>query len=300
MEGYHGTTTTGTEAPFVILNHQQGSSANYTTNVTEYLSAEEIQALNTMRQEMQKYGYNLPDEKLVQALMARKFEVDRAVSLVTNQLEWKQAHANDLVLDERIVKELRTCKVLAPPNSRDRLGAQIVYFSPRYHQPHESTPYDVFRMVYYLIDHLVEDITTQRFGFTIIVDLRGAGWRNFESKLPQVFVKNMQNRFPGRLHTILILNPPKLFKVMYSMVKPFVPDKYLCKISVVDSQQVLQFVEPNNLLQEHGGTMAFDQASFINTLVTKESQQQQKLLQQHQQQQWQPQQQFVDVGTGGL
>jgi len=277
----------GTEAPTIQESNTQQM------NAPEYLSPDEIQALNSMSQEMQRYGSNLPDEKLVQALMARKFEVDRAVSLVKNQLDWKQAHANDLVLDERIVKELRTCKVLAPPNARDKIGAQIVYFSPRFHQPHDSTPYDVFRMVYYLIDHLVEDITTQRFGFTIIVDLRGAGWRNFESKLPQVFVKNMQNRFPGRLHTILILNPPKLFKMMYSMVKPFVPDKYLSKINVVDLQQLQQFVDPNNLLPEYGGAMDFDQASFINMLVTKDTQQKLQPLP------TQLQQQYV-VGTGGL
>jgi len=335
MDGYTNLPTAAsmnygaTTVPSVISTNQQGEVVSYQNapppyaaplggsvdqrNVAEYLSPEEINALNIMRQQMQNNGFNLPDERLVQALMARKFEVDRAVLLLKNQLEWKQAHASDLILDEKIMKELRTCKVLAPPNSRDKTGAQIIYFCPRFHQPHESTPYDVFRMVYYLIDHLVEDITTQRSGFMIIVDLRGAAWRNFESKLPQVFVKNMQNRFPGRLHLILILHPPKIFRVMYSMVKPFVPDKYLAKIQVVDLANLPQYVDPNNLLQDYGGSLAFDQSSFINMLVTQEQYKQQSQLQLQQQQmqqayqevqqqkpQLQQQQQFVGIGTAGL
>lgn len=77
-------------APLTLLVVSQTSQRD----VTEYLSPEEIQALNTLRVEMQKYGLNLSDEKLVQALMARKFEVDRAVLLVRNQLEWKQGLYN--------------------------------------------------------------------------------------------------------------------------------------------------------------------------------------------------------------
>lgn len=77
-------------APLTLLVVSQTSQRD----VTEYLSPEEIQALNTLRVEMQKYGLNLSDEKLVQALMARKFEVDRAVLLVRNQLEWKQGLHN--------------------------------------------------------------------------------------------------------------------------------------------------------------------------------------------------------------
>lgn len=286
METYNPTqipTTQGSGAPGAQTAVSQTlvtpplQTENTAPNIVAYLSPEEIQALNVMRQEMQQSGYNLPDAKLVQALMARKFEVDRAVSLLKNQLTWKQEHVNDLVLDEKLVKELRTCKVLTPPNSRDRIGAQVVYFSPRFHHPHESTPYDVFRMAYYLIDRLVEDITTQRFGFLIIVDLRGAGWRNFDSKLPQVFVRNMQNRFPGRLHLILILHPPKIFKLMYSMVKPFVPEKYLCKINVVELQHLPTYIDPSNLLQEYGGTLPFNPSSFIDTLI---SEAQQKPLQQ--------------------
>jgi len=328
MDGYlpatastvYVTTAPSTNQQGEVISYQNAPLPNPTAplggcvdqrNVAEYLSPEEIQALNIMRQQMQNDGFNLPDERLVQALMARKFEVDRAVLLLKNQLEWKQAHASDLILDEKIMKELRTCKVLAPPNSRDKTGAQIIYFCPRFHQPHESTPYDVFRMVYYLIDHLVEDITTQRSGFMIIVDLRGAAWRNFESKLPQVFVKNMQNRFPGRLHLILILHPPKIFRVMYSMVKPFVPDKYLAKIQVVELVNLPEYINHNNLLQDYGGTLAFDQSSFINMLVTQEQQKQQQQLQQlyqvqQQQQQQKPQlqqqqqQQFAGIGTAGL
>jgi len=240
--------------------------------VQDYLNPHEIQALDVMRQRALQEGINVPDEKLVESLMARKFEVDRAILLLKNQLEWQWEHASELVLDDIILKEMATCKVMTP-NARGKAGAQIIYFIPRFYDPRESNPLSVFRMTYYMINRLVSDIQTQRNGFLIIVDLMGTGWRNCDLKLPGMFVKMMQNRFSGRLHLVLILYPPKLFRMMFGMVRPFIPEKYLCKIRVVTPTELFQYVDPSNLLPDYGGTMAFNQNDYINMIMAENQQQ---------------------------
>lgn len=93
------------------------------------------------------------------------------------------------------------------------------------------------------------------------------------------------------------------------MVKPFVPDKYLCKINVVELEHLPQYIDPSNLLPDYGGTLSFDQSAFIDMLVSQQNQAQQPQYQYLSQQQQpttteklqqQQEQQFTVVGTGGL
>jgi len=242
--------------------------------VESYLTTQEIIIMGEMRVRAQTEGLCVPDEMLVMALMARKFEIPRSLILLKNLITWRREHAADLILDDVIIKEMKTGKVVAPPGARDRTGAQLIYFVPRNHNPKDSSPHDVFRMVYYLICKLLSDIQTQRSGFFILVDLLGAGWHNCDLKLPRLFVKNMQNRFPGRLHLVLIVHPPKVFKTMFSLVKPFIPDKYLGKINVLEATELLQYVEPHNLLPEYGGTMYFNQLEFVHLVIAQHQQDQ--------------------------
>jgi len=257
---------------------------NITSDIYSHLTPDELQSLDVLRQWAHAEGLNVPDPVLVHFLMARKFEPDRALSLLKNHLCWKRDHESFFLIDQIVIQELETCKILVPP-ARDKAGAQIIYFRPALHKPKESPALHLFKMCFFLLQRCLQDIVTQRNGFLVINDLRGAGWSNFDHKVPKLFVNMLQNRFPGRLHQVLHLSPPKVFKVMLGIVRPFVPEKYQCKMVVINMQDLSNYVDHDQLLEEYGGSMQFNQQEFIQRLI-RESQYQfgQSPLQQIQQQ----------------
>lgn len=235
--------------------------------LSQYLTNDEIRAVGELRDVLRQEGYtDVPDDKIVAALMARKFEVPRGLVLLKNQLQWRKEHAHELIFDSGVMQELSAGKLITPP-ARALSGAQIVYFLPRFHNTNLSSPNDVFRMAYMLIERLLPSIETQRYGFLIIVDLAGVGYKNFDRKLPRVFVNQMQNRFPARLAQVLIVNPPRVFKMMYSAAAPFIPTKYLDKIRVTDIPSLRSYVSPDQLLVEYGGSMHFDREPLVRSVM---------------------------------
>lgn len=240
------------------------------SDICSHLSPDEIQSLNVLRDWTHVEGLNAPDNVLVYFLMARKFEPDRALSLLKNHLSWRRDHESFFRIDQTVVQEMETSKILVPPG-RDKTGAQIIYFRPSLHKPKESPPLHLFKMAFFLLQRCLQDIHTQRNGFLVINDLRGAGWSNFDRKVPKLFVNMLQNRFPGRLHQVLHLCPPKVFKVMLSIIRPFVPEKYQGKMMVINMQDLPNFIEQEQLLVEYGGDMLFNQQDFIQSLL-RESQ----------------------------
>lgn len=60
---------------------------------------------------------------------------------------------------------------------------------------------------------------------------------------------------PERLSNVFIINPNWFFKVLFTIIKPFLNSRTRKKIKIVQkNEDLLEFFDKENLLKELGGT----------------------------------------------
>jgi len=240
------------------------------------LSDNEKQSLDQLKGRVQQEALgDFTDVLLVQFLMARKFEVERAITLLKNNLAWRKEHQLDeqMKVDD-VMKELSTLKMIMMPNAHDVAGAQLIFFRPRMHFPRESLPADVLKMAVFLLQNAIQRVETQRNGFVFIIDGTNAGWHNFDLRLPRFVLDMLQSRFPGRLRKFLILNPPWFFRIVFKLVRPFMSEKFASKLHLLHGkEQLLEHIDKNCLIEEYGGTLPFDKDQYLQMFTGNSSNQ---------------------------
>jgi tyrosine-protein phosphatase non-receptor type 9 len=239
------------------------------------LTHEEQAAVATLREIIVNDGNLAPmitEEMVVQALMARKFEVPRALDLLTNSVKWRREHGIGLFLPltQSIVKELKTKKIIIPPQSRDKEDSQVVYYKPGLSRKYPVSPNDFCLSVYYLLQRFVRDPLTQRKGFLFICDLRDTKVSQVDRKLVRAILEMLSNKFPARLKKIILLEPPSFFNFAFRIIRPLIPSKYLDKLAVARIGELPGIVDTRLLLLEFGGTLMFDASAFIDSLWATE------------------------------
>jgi len=244
------------------------------------LSAEEQHSLQEMKKRVQAetdFKEFVTEQMMIEFLMARKFEVERALVLLRSHMAWRRENGilnrDNLRLDPVIIKEIESAKLLTDTSSRDAEGAQIVYFRPSLmstKQTANTSTQDFCRAVFFLLQRCITDPITQRQGFLFICDLRGTSMTSVDYRLIKAVINMLQNRFPGRLKRVLLLEPPRFFKMAFKMIKPLIAEKYLEKMSIVSLPEILQHAPASNLFKEYGGELEYDHSKFLELVKAEE------------------------------
>eukprot|EP00937_MAST-01D_sp_MAST-1D-sp2_P006893 g6893.t1 len=211
----------------------------------------------------------LSDFWLLACLRSRKFDAARAGVLAANLARWRA----DLKLDglgvlggagEGLRAQLRTGKFRLT-GGRDKAGRAIFVLNLRHHDPSTYSAQDMVQLMAYTIEraHREGGALTQTRGFCFINDLSGVGMKNVDPRVPKAIFGALTSRLPGRLGQILIMNPPALFRVLFPIVSRLMKNKMRRRVRVVGSgdaarRALLQYIDADQLLPEHGGTLRFD------------------------------------------
>jgi len=243
------------------------------------LTDEEMQSLEEMKRRVQEepdFKEFVTEPMMIEFLMARKFEVDRALVLLRSHMNWRRENGilnrDNLRLDPVILHEIESGKLLTDTSSRDGEGAQIVYFRPSLMSKtsETTTTQDFCRAVFFLLQRCISDPITQRQGFLFICDLRGTKMTSVDYRLIRAVIDMLQNRFPGRLKRVLLLEPPRFFKMAFKMIKPLIAEKYLQKMCIVTMPEILDHAPASGVLKEYGGDVDYDHSRFIEAVRSEE------------------------------
>jgi len=238
------------------------------------LTPEEHAAVTAFGQRVRKDPRlpSLSDDMLVPFMMARKFDEDRAYELLKNSLKWRDDRDIGLFLpmNPAIVSELKTKKILIPPQSRDKEGSQVVYYRPGLARKHGTKSEDFCLSVFFLLQKCIRDPLTQRRGFLFICDLRGTKLLQVDRKLVKSTVDMLSNKFPARLKKVLLLEPPSFFNIAFRIIRPLIPSKYMEKLAPARLAELQDYVDACKLLPDYGGTLPFDQSTYVDELWAEE------------------------------
>lgn len=199
-------------------------------------------------------------------LLGRKMDVERAHLLLNNyQRTILERHFEKLTITD-VVKELWTEKMFIP-SGKDRNGASLFVIDMTKHEPEKFTRDDTIRLAFFMGEKATERPTVWANGLTIIVNLSGFTWAQFDSALAQDILGLFTENVPARVKNILLFDPPWWISAMVKLVSPFLKEKMRSRLGICDKDSIRRYLTVDQTPKMFGGTLPYDHETFIQHCI---------------------------------
>ncbi|XP_068205771.1 tyrosine-protein phosphatase non-receptor type 9 isoform X8 [Palaemon carinicauda] len=205
----------------------------------------------------------------VKFLMARKFDVTRAVNLYEQHEATR--HREGLIhlnpSSDPLRAELTSGKFTILP-CRDTSGAAIAVFTARLHDPRITTQQATLQGVVYQLDVELESTQTQRCGLIFIYDMSESSYQNFDYQLSQKILSLLKGGYPARLKKVLIVTAPLWFKAPFKVLRLFVREKLRDRVYTVSLPELVNHIPGECLPVQLGGSLNLDHSAWLLRCLT--------------------------------
>jgi len=205
---------------------------------------------------LNQYAKSFVDERIyLRFLRARKWDVDAAYAMLVETLRFRttfQGAGVDAITLRSVINEVREGKSFF--HNLDKERRPICYIQVRHHDPARTDPpegqrFSLFMMEYgrTLLHPPVETVT-------MIFDMTDTGRKNMDLKTLQFTIQSLQNHYPESLGKVLVYNSSWLVYGIWKVVRPWLDPITAAKVVFVDKQTITDYISPENLMAEYGGT----------------------------------------------
>lgn len=226
---------------------------------TDEAKAKTIPELRKMAEDDPKLACPTDDAYMLQYLRARKYSAKRAFSLLQNYHQVKKSYADlfDFADVERL-RQIFRCKALSCFPYRDDDGCVIYLMQMGKWDPDEISMAEACIALTFLLLLCIEDSATQVCGMQILLDVRGAAFKQFKSFTPRymnLISKALRNCLPIRFKGIHIFNESVIFGYIWAVFKLLLSEKIKKRVHFHgDNQKHLhKFIPKAVLPSEYGG-----------------------------------------------
>ncbi|XP_027138323.1 tyrosine-protein phosphatase non-receptor type 9, partial [Larimichthys crocea] len=204
----------------------------------------------------------------VKFLMARKFDVSRAIELFQayKNTRIKEGIININPDEEPLRSELLSGKFTVLPG-RDAKGAALALFTARLHRPDVTTHKAVLQAIIYQLDKAIESLQTQRDGLIFIYDMTNSSYGNFDYELCVKILNLLKGAFPARLKCVFIVSSPIWFRAPFAVLRLFVREKLRERVCTVKAQELPSHIPVSSLPEHLGGTSQYSHVAWIQSCV---------------------------------
>ncbi|XP_066576685.1 tyrosine-protein phosphatase non-receptor type 9 [Amia ocellicauda] len=212
----------------------------------------------------------------VKFLMARKFDISRAIDLFQayKNTRLKEGIYNINPDEEPLRSELLSGKFTVLPG-RDAKGAALALFTARLHRPDITTHKAVLQAIIYQLDRAIESMHTQRAGLIFIYDMTHSTYGNFDYELCVKILNLLKGAFPARLKCVFIVSSPLWFRAPFAVLRLFVREKLRERVCTVKAHELTSHIPMESLPEHLGGSSQYSHIAWIQACVNS-SQSQQK------------------------
>lgn len=200
----------------------------------------------------------------VKFLTARKFNIDRALSLFE---QYQRVRISEELYDFQPIQpslqaELESGKFTVLPG-RDVCGAFIALFTARLHYPQLTSHRDTLRALMVQLDTVIRDEQAQRCGLVFIYDMTGSKYANFDYDLSQKILAMLKGAYPARLKKVLIVTAPLWFRAPFKILRLFVREKLRDRVWTISRSQLPLHIAESVLPQHIGGSCQLDHDKWL-------------------------------------
>ncbi|XP_063074342.1 tyrosine-protein phosphatase non-receptor type 9 isoform X2 [Engraulis encrasicolus] len=202
----------------------------------------------------------------VKFLMARKFDVSRAIDLFQayKNTRIKEGIYNINPEEEPLRTELLSGKFTVLPG-RDSKGAALALFTARLHRPELTTHKAVLQAIIYQLDKAIESIQTQRDGLIFIYDMTNSTYANFDYELCVKILNLLKGAFPARLKCVFIVSSPLWFRAPFAVLRLFVREKLRERVCTVKAHELANHIPVSSLPEHLGGTLNYSHMAWVQS-----------------------------------
>ena len=256
----------------------------------EHLDDEQLGKLKTLKQAVfalsERDELMEKDTDFARYLKARSWDVEKALEMYTNTVKWRSDFGCNSIFDGFDFPEKREVIQIFPQYylRTDKFGRPIfinevgkisvekllkVTTVERMLQFHVYEWEKLIREMYPACSKHVGHNIFQSFS---IIDLKGLSYKQF-NKTSRTFIQKVtkldQEYFPEHLGQMFIVNAPKIFTMMWSVIKLWLDKRTLMKIKVYGSdfkEKILQYIDPDDLPDTLGGNLVMsDEVRMSNS-----------------------------------
>lgn len=207
----------------------------------------------------------------VKFCFGRKFELNRIFPLYEGYKAIVKERGLEDITAADVLHELRTQKMYIP-GTRDKKGAALFIVQASKHVIGQFPPESTIKLAYYLGECVTASLKTQRNGITLIINLDGTEWSNFDANFMAEIIGFFQNHIPAAVKNILIWRAPWWIRTAIQIVSPFLKEKMKKRIKLCDNLYgLLVYVNESDLPVEFGGSYEYDHDHFIRKELSKAS-----------------------------
>lgn len=216
------------------------------------------------------------DNYLYACLFARKLDVKRTAELLQNNLEWrkKNDYINPLRINDLKNHLVRSAFLYSLDGVRDNQGRYVIYMESRKYFPKQYSVKDVLDQFMWQFDRLlrIEPLDIWREGFTYVYDLKGWSFtQNFDRKMSRATTLAIQNNFPFRVRSVLLIHTGLFTKVFLNLLKVLrIRKKIMSRIECVKPRTVLERANRGTVPSTFGGDYIFDYTEYIAHIADEE------------------------------
>uniref|UniRef100_A0A3Q2ZBT9 Tyrosine-protein phosphatase non-receptor type 9 n=1 Tax=Kryptolebias marmoratus TaxID=37003 RepID=A0A3Q2ZBT9_KRYMA len=207
----------------------------------------------------------------VKFLMARKFDVSRAIDLFQayKNTRIKEGIININPDEEPLRSELLSGKFTVLVSHAK--GAALALFTARLHRPNVTTHKAVLQAIIYQLDKAIESVQTQRDGLIFIYDMTNSTYGNFDYDLCVKILDLLKGAFPARLKCVFIVSSPLWFRAPFAVLRLFVREKLRERVCTVKAHELASHIPVSSLPEHLGGTSQYSHVAWIHSCVNMQT-----------------------------
>lgn len=200
------------------------------------------------------------DQFLIKFLRARDGDVELSLKLLLNYQRWRREspEISKCLSPSSVLSLLNTTYHTVLPQ-RDHTGSRVLIYRIGQWNPKDWSAFQVFRVSLMTSEIISTETETQKHGLKVIFDLQG--WSlghalQINPSLARKISSVLSDSFPLKVRGIHLVNEPMLFRPVFAMIRPFLPEKIKQRIHMhgADFQDTLSdFFSAPILPPEYGG-----------------------------------------------
>jgi hypothetical protein len=207
------------------------------------------------------------DACLCRFLRARAWSVEKAAAMIEASLAWRKTSGVEALRYASAAQAECATGKMTRFSTRDRAGRRVLLMRPRLENTKVASGQiaSLTWNVEAVVRSMGPDTTPRGAGvslaaeqMTLVIDFRDYSvWNAPPAATSKATLSILQNHYPERLGSAILLNPPTLFYALWAILGPFVDPKTKAKVHFIDTTS-----QPGKaLLAEH-----FDLAALHTSL----------------------------------
>ncbi|OAE20246.1 hypothetical protein AXG93_3960s1370 [Marchantia polymorpha subsp. ruderalis] len=196
------------------------------------------------------------DRELLRFLRSRSMDMDKAAAAFVSHQKWRSEYVpKGRFTEADLPTELDAKKSYWI--EQDKKGRPVLLTLGRNHVYNKQDPGEFTRFLVYALDKAIAGAPPNTHNFLTVVDLKGIGVKNLDSKSLLVAFEVLQNHYPDRIDKIFMVNAPLIFNGLWKVVSKLIDEGTKKKIIFLNNKNLtetlLKEIDAEFLPKDYGG-----------------------------------------------